>query len=72
MTWFWCHYCQLHTHFTSCPGVFSVSIVDLEQAKSQLGSKSYRSKNHDGTLFVVCKKHLVYYSQRRTQNLWHN
>ena len=52
MTWFWCHYCQLHTHFTSCPGVFSVSIVDLEQAKSRLGSKNYLSNNHELTLLL--------------------
>ena len=70
LTSFWCYYCQLHTHFLSCPGVFNVSIVDLEQAKSRLGSKSYRSKNHDVTL-VVYKKRLIYYRQRRSQNLWH-
>ena len=52
LTSFWCHYCQFHTHFTSCPGVFSVSIVDLEQAKSRLGSKSYLSNNHDVTLLL--------------------
>ena len=54
LTSFWCHYCQFHTYFTSCPGGFSVSIVNLEQVKSRLGSKSYRSKSHYVThlLFV--------------------
>ena len=53
LTSFWCHYCQLYTHFTSCPGVFSVSIIDLEQAKPRLGSKSYRSVNRDVTLLFL-------------------
>ena len=44
LTSFWCHYCQLDKHFTSYPVVFSVSIADLEQAKSRLGSKRHRSK----------------------------
>ena len=50
---FWCHCCQLHTCFTSCPGVCSVSIVGLEQAKSQLGS--FCSKNHDVSILLFVR-----------------
>ena len=50
---FWCHCCQLHTCFTSCPGVCSVPIVGLEQAKSQLGS--FCSKNHDVTILLFVR-----------------
>ena len=58
---------------------FSVSIVDFEQVKSWLGSKSHCSK----TLwyrfvvriryysFVVGKKYLIYFSQTWTENLLH-
>ena len=53
------------------PSVFSVSIVDFEQVKSQLCSKSHRSKNMGDRSFVVCKKCLIYCTQRQTQNLWH-
>ena len=41
---FWIHYCQLNTHFTSCLNIISVSIADLDQEKSRLGSKIYHSK----------------------------
>ena len=55
LTLFWCHYCQLHTQSISCPGVFSVSIVDLKQAKSQVFSKSYRPKSNDVTLLLFVR-----------------
>ena len=53
---FWYPHCWLQTHFTSCSSVFSVSIVDFEQIKSRLGSKSYRSKKPWYSSFVVRKK----------------
>ena len=43
-----------HT-FTSCPDVFSVSIVDVEQAKSWLSSKSYCSEKHDVTFMLFVR-----------------
>ena len=53
-----------------CPSsLFSVSIVDFEQVKSWLGSKSHRSKIAWYSSFVVHKKHLIYCCQRWTQNL---
>ena len=44
-------------HFTLCSSVFRVSIVDFEQVKSRLGSKSHHSKKRWYNSFVVRKKH---------------
>ena len=55
LTLLWCLYCHLHTQSISCPGVFSVSIVDLNQAKSQVFSKSYRPKTNNVTLLLFVR-----------------
>ena len=71
LTSFWCPNYYLQTHFTSCSSIFSVSIVNFEQVKSQLGSRSHRSKKRDIVLLLFVKnvEKRKKRSQRRTQNL---
>ena len=59
------------SHFTLCTSAFTVSIVDFEQLKFRLGSYSYHSRKPWYSFLVVRKKHLIYGSHRRTQNLFH-
>ena len=47
---------HLQTHFTSWSSNFSVSIVNFEQVKSWLGSRSHLSKKPLYSSFVVRKK----------------
>ena len=56
LTSFWCPNYYIQTHFTSCSSIFSVSIVNFEQVKSQLGRWSHRSKRRDIFLFLFVKK----------------
>ena len=65
VTSFWCANYYLQTHSTSCSSVFSVSIVNFEQARVIV------PKNRDIVLLLFVKnvEKREKRSQRRTQNL---
>ena len=72
LTLFWCLYCWLQTHFTSCFSV-SVSIVNMKLVKSRLGSTSHHSKKPWYRFFVICKKRLFCCSQcNLCRSFWKN